>query len=102
MYYTSRCKGVGTALVSGWYNTCMSAEEKKTDPGKRLRLIEESNPVHTSSDEEVQRAFRRRGGSGRLDPGQIRVVRGAAGKSNTLRDVADIAGEASLEVSTSR
>jgi len=79
----------------------MSLEEKK-DPGKRLRLIEESNPVHTSTDEEVQRAFRRRGGPGRLDSGQIRVVRGAAGKSNLLRDVADIAGEASQEVSSSR
>lgn len=76
--------------------------EAKVDPAKRLRLIEDSNPIHTSSDEEVQRAFRRRGGPGRLDPGQIRVVRGAAGKSNLLRDVADIAGEASQEGTTSR
>lgn len=77
----------------------MSAEEKAKikAPGERLRIIEEHNAIATSDDEAVQRAFRRRGGSGWLDSLQLRVVRQAAGKVNSLRDVADIAGQASEE-----
>ena len=81
----------------------MSAGGKSNkSPGVRLKEIEQANPIYTADDEAVQRAFRLRGGAGRLDAGQIRVVRGAAGRVNTLRDVADIAGEASQEGSSSR
>ncbi len=79
----------------------MSAE-KPEDPGKRLRKIEDANPIATSSDEDVQRAFRRRGGAGRLDQQQIGVVRRVATRTTTVRDVADIAGEASQEVTPTR
>lgn len=76
------------------------AEELPKQPtsGARLRNIEDGVPLVQATDAQIQGGYRRRGGHGQLDQAQIQTIKKVGGTA-TVRDVHDIAAEASTEVS---